>query len=189
MTKFLGVYFAEKLKLNYNLFYISNKLQEKIAISYHARPLLYQCALTILYSALILPCISYCAMVFGSTYYANLLPLFIKQKHIKIICNAKYREHTSQMIYDLKLLTVFQIVRVQTAIFMYNVFNTMLPINFLAYFSQKLTMNKCVTRQINIFKQLYVCTTKNQQCVLIVGVKIWNNIDDGSIASINMFSP
>ena len=117
VTKFLGVYIDEKLTWKDHIFYIFNKLSKSIAIIYYARPLLHQCALINLYCALILPCISYfalifpsisyCAMVWGNTYHANLLPLFIKQKHvIRIMCNARYREHTSQLFYNLKLLAI-----------------------------------------------------------------------------------
>ena len=49
---------------------------------------------------------------------------------------------------------------------------------FASIFKKKLTKNECVTKQTSTFKQLYAQTTKQQQCVSIVGVKIWNNIDN-----------
>ena len=50
-------------------------------------------------------------MVCGNTFHTNLLPLSIEQKHvIRIIYNARYREPTSQLFHNLKLLTVFQIL-------------------------------------------------------------------------------
>ena len=51
------------------MFHIFYKLSKSIAIIYHARPLLHQCALRNLYCALILPYISHHAMVWGNTYH------------------------------------------------------------------------------------------------------------------------
>ena len=120
-------------------------------------------------------------MVWGNTCHTNLSSLFIKLKHI--IYDARYREPTSQLFYNLKLL-----VKIQTAILMYKAFNTMLPINLLVYFSRKLTMNECVTRQINAFEQPCARTTIKQQCVSIVGVKVWNNIDHCMTCSKNIYA-
>ena len=63
VATFLGCYIHEKLEWKDHIFYIYIKLSRSIAIIYCTRPLLYKSALKNLYSALILPYISYCAMV------------------------------------------------------------------------------------------------------------------------------
>ena len=59
-------------------------------------------------STLILPYLSYCAMVCGSTYTTNLMPLYFKQKNaIRIVCNVKYRDHAPELFCCMKLLTIY----------------------------------------------------------------------------------
>ena len=101
-------------------------------------------ALRNLYCTLILPYLSYCAMVLGNTYATNLMPLYLKQKKtIRIVCNVKYRDNTSELIYDMKLLTIYQIIEFQTAIFMYEAFHMKLPYN-----QQKLFYLRDLTMQL-----------------------------------------
>ena len=105
---------------------------------------------------------------------------FFKQQWVTIVNSwqNKCREHTYLLLCYHKLITVFVIVKVQTAMFMYKAFNTMLPINLLAYFSRILAENECVTRQKNAFKQLYARSKKKHQCVSLVGFTKRNNIDN-----------
>ena len=64
----------------------------------------------------------------------------------------------------------------------------MLSIYLLANFSRKFIKNECVTGRINAFKQPSDRTTKKQQCVLIVGVRIWNNNDNDISLSKNIYA-
>ena len=84
-------------------------------------------ALRNLFCTLIL---SYCAMVWGSTYTTNLMPLYLKQKNaIMIVCIVKYRDDTPELFYDMKLFTIYKIIELQTGIFIYKAFHIKLPYN------------------------------------------------------------
>ena len=53
----------------------------------------------------------------GNTHTTNLMPLYLKQKKaIRILCNVKYRDHTPELFYNMKLLTIYQIIEFQTGI-------------------------------------------------------------------------
>ena len=87
-------------------------------------------ALRNLYCTLILPYLSYCTMVWGNTYTTNLMPLYLKQKKaIRIVCNVKYRDHTPELYYNMKLLTIYQIINFQTGIYMHKAFHMKLLCN------------------------------------------------------------
>ena len=110
-TKNLSIYINENLSWMDHISYISNKLSKSIEILYCVSSIINIDALRNLYCTLILPYLSYCAMVWGNTYTTNLMPLYLKQKKaIRIVCNVKYRDHTPELFYDMKLLTIYQII-------------------------------------------------------------------------------
>ena len=80
VTKFLGIYINENLSSMDHISYISNKYSKGIAILYCVGSNFNMDAHRNLYSTLILPYLSYCAMVWGNTYTTNLMPLYLKQK-------------------------------------------------------------------------------------------------------------
>ena len=118
--------------------HISNKLSKGIAIPYRVISIITMDTLRNLYCTLILPYLSYRAMVWGNTNTNNLKPLYLKQKKaIRIVCNVKYREHTPELFYDMKLLTIYQIIEFQTGISMHRAFQMKLSCNLQKLFLLK----------------------------------------------------
>ena len=100
----MNIYINENLSWMDHISYISNKLSKGIAILYRVSSIINVDALRYLYCTLILPHLSYLAMVWGKTYTTNLMPLCLKQKNaIRILCNVKYRDHTPELFYDICL--------------------------------------------------------------------------------------
>ena len=63
---------------------------------------------------------SYCAEVWSSTYPSDILPVLLKQKKgVRIIARAECLDHTEELCYYMKLLTVNQIIELQSLTFMY----------------------------------------------------------------------
>ena len=126
-TRFLGVYIDDKLTWKDHLSYINNKLAKSISILHRVKWTLDSRALSY---TLVLPYISYCAIILGNTYYTIVLPILIKRKKaIRIISNAKYNDHTSKLFRNLNILTIFQLVKLQTCIMMYKAISNKLPQN------------------------------------------------------------
>ena len=159
--------------------YIGNKLSKGIAILYYVSRIINMDALRNLYCTLILPYLSYCAMVWGNTYTTNLVPLCLKQKKaIWIVCNVKYRGHTTELFYSMKLLTIYQIIEFQTGIYMYKAFHMKL-----SYSQQELFYLRDLIKQLQqvkvvpSYKHMYVLQ-KKQNCVSVTGIKLWNSIEN-----------
>ena len=75
--------------------------------------------------------------VWGNTYKTNLHPLFIKQKKvIRIVCHAKYLDHTCRLLNKLRLVRAPDIVHFNTCIYVYKAFHTFLPSSTQIYFSR-----------------------------------------------------
>ena len=111
-----------------HILYIGNKLSKCIAILYRVSSIITMDALWNPYCTLILPYLSYCAMVWENTHTTNLMPLYLKQKkNIRIVCNVKYRDHTPELFYNMKFLTICQIIEFQTGISMYEAFHMKSP--------------------------------------------------------------
>ena len=175
---------------NDHLSYISNKLAKSISILHRVKWTLDSRGLRLLYYTLVLPYISYCAIIWVNTYYTNVLPIFTKQKKtIRIISNAKYNDHTSKLFCNLNILTIFQLVKLQTCIMMYKAFSNKLPQNIQSYFTKSFSGNEYRTRQKNCFKQKYTRTTKRQYCLSNIGVKVWNSLNENikSCDNLNSF--
>ena len=116
-TKYLGVYIDHHLNWNDHIAYISSKLSKSTPVIHKTSHVLDTKTLTLLYNAIIFPYLNYCVEVWGNTYETNLYSLFIKQKKaIRIVCHAKYLDHTSRLFYKLKLLKSPDIVHFNTCI-------------------------------------------------------------------------
>ena len=178
-ARFLGVYIDYKLTWRDHISYISNKLAKSISILHPVKWTLNSQTLRLVYYTLVLPYISYCAIIFGNTYYTNVLPIFTKQKKaIRIISNAKYNDHTSKLFCNLNILTIFQLVKLQTCIMMYKAFSNKLPENIQSYFTKSFSGNEYRTRQKNCLKKKYTQTTKRQYCLSNIGAKVWNSLNE-----------
>ena len=82
----------------------------------------------------------------------------------------------------MKLLTVNQIIGLQSLTFMYRAFKGLLPVNLQAHFNLS-TGNK---RYQNNLKCQYFRTTKKQHCLSFIGVKLWNKTDKWILNSNNI---
>ena len=79
-ARFIGMILDDKMTWKDHISYMSNKLGTNISILNRVNWKHDSRALRLLYYTLVLPCISYCAIISGNTNYKNVLPIFDKQK-------------------------------------------------------------------------------------------------------------
>ena len=112
---------------------------------------------------LTMPYLTYCCEVWGNNYKTRIQSLFILQKRaIRIIClNTNYKCHTKPLFYQLRSLNVFDIIDLNSLVFMYKAFHNSLPANLLSYFKKVNGSHNHNTRNNNLnFKVRYRRTTK-----------------------------
>ena len=84
---------------------------------------------------MVLPYLNYCCIVWGANYFGRLQCLIKLQKRmIRIITGLKKRDRASQIFKSLNVLKVTEINVLQTSLFMYKLYNRLLPEKFLSFF-------------------------------------------------------
>lgn len=178
VTKFLGVLIDDKLSWKDHINMIKSKLTKTIAIIYRAKYLLDKKSLFILYCSLFLPYLSYCCEVWGNAYTTYINGVYILQKKVvRIICKKNPLSHTNTLFYDLRILKLYDLIKLNISIVMFKANNKLLPDNLQFFFNAKYT-TPYVTRQRNKLKHVYARTTLKAKCISVYGIKLWNCLDE-----------
>ena len=111
--------------------------------------------------------------IWGNTCETNLYSLFIKQKKaIRIVCHAKYLDHTSRLFHKLKLLKSSDVVHFDTCIFMYKAFHNLLPPSMQSYFSRSFSKKYYFNFHVHFAR-----TQRKKFSISRIGVSFWNALD------------
>ena len=95
-TKFLGINIDEKLNWKDQILHIENKVSRGIGLMYRSKGRLDSKSLLMLYSAVILPYLHYCAEIWGNTYDCRIDKLIkLQNQAMRLIGSLKYRDSTS----------------------------------------------------------------------------------------------
>ena len=87
--------------------------------------------------------------------------------------------HTKPIFYHLKMLAVQDMVNFNSMVFMYKVYNSLLPANILLYFQKvNASHNHNIRKKNGNFKIRFSRTTKKSDCISVKGPKIWNDLCD-----------
>ena len=191
VISFLGVQIDNKLNWKAHITHISNKFSKAIAILRLVRYYYPQNVLKLIYMSLVYSHINYCNLIWGAAEDGIIEPLFILQKKaIRIITKSHYLEHTAPLFESLKLLTVYQVYKLNCSLFIYKCLNC----NYTPQFKVKIQRNSYYydynTRNRNSLRishmiRIRIC----QRSFLNTGIEIWNSLDYGikSINSIPLF--
>ena len=129
-TKFLGVVIDEKLTWKKHIDYIKLKIAKALGVMNRVRNTLPHKILLLLYQTLILPLLLYCIIIWGSAKMSNLNKLLLLQKRAVRLCTAaSFRAPSNPLFLKLKLLKVVDIFNVCTALFMFKLKWSILPLS------------------------------------------------------------
>ena len=107
-------------------------------------------SLLMLYNALILPYLNYCNITWGNCSKTKLDHIFLLQKKAVRICtNSPYLMHTNPLFYELKILKVYDINILHTALFMFRYTKELLPPIFSNLFVYNRNVHSYPTRTSN----------------------------------------
>ena len=133
--KFLGIILDSKLSWNDHIQLVTKKVSRSMGILYRVKNILNQKSLFTLYCSLVLPYLNYACEIWGNTYASRIQPLIILQKKIiRIVCNRKFRDHTSELFYGLNCLKLPELISLKSLCVMYKAKNNLLPTKIQKYF-------------------------------------------------------
>ena len=140
-----------------------------------------------IYNALIYPYLTYCNVVWASTYSSRLESIYkIQKKIVRIITFSKYLQETRPIFLSLGLLTIYELNSYLLALFMYSYFSGNLPSAFSDYFSRNNTIHMHYTRSANNLHIKFKRTNYGKFSVKCRGAIIWNSLPN-SLKEIKSF--
>ena len=136
---------------------------------------IHTCIHICIHYTLVYPYLTYCNIIWTSTYPTHLRKLQLAQKRaIRIITKSPFNSHTQPLFSTLKLLTITQINFIQTCEFMYKYHTKLLPSAFLSYFPP--TQFKAGLRNKPDYKLISTRTNTRKLSIKFQGPLLWNNL-------------
>jgi len=155
-TKFLGAIINEKITWDNHISLFCNKVSKNIGILRRTKNRISVSLLRNLYFTLINPYFEYCNVIWAISSSIALVKLFrIQKRAIRLIINSEWNAHTAPLFRDLNILTIHQLNLLHVALFMYKVYNILLPKYFIGMFVPYCTVHSHNTRQRDDFHVPY----------------------------------
>ena len=142
-----------------------------------ARHILFIQTLKTVYNTMVYPYLTYCSIIWTSTYPTRLKPILtIQKKLVRIMTFSKYQDKSKPLFQSLKILDIHELNMYLISLCMYLYLNNILP----KYFNDYFTLNKDIhshdTRSAsNIFID-YKRTNYGKFSLKYRGAQIWNNL-------------
>ena len=153
VVKFLGVFIDENLSWKFHINYICKKVSKSTGVIYRSRFLLSMKTKLSIYYTLIYPYLTYCNVVWSSTYVTNVKRLFLIQKRlVRALTNANSTAHTAPLFYRLNLLDIYKINFLHIVKFMYCYHHNLLPSSCHNLFITSRYIHSYNTRNANAYR-------------------------------------
>ena len=134
-TKFLGLYIDDELSWKYHIDQVTTKISKMTGIMAKARHYLSIETLKTIYNTMVYLYLTYCSIIWRSTYPTRLKSIFtIQKKIVRLMTFAKYQDESRPLFLSLNILNIYEINIYLIALFMYSYFSNHLPIYFKNYF-------------------------------------------------------
>ena len=119
-TKFLGVYFDQKLTFKNHINYLTQRLSRTCALIYRVRDLMPTFVLKNMYHAHVGSLINYCNIIWANVYPTSLKPLeLIIKRTIRNVSKSDFLAHTAPIFRNLKILDLERTRKLSLASYFY----------------------------------------------------------------------
>lgn len=175
--KFLGVYLDQCLTWSDHITHITRKIAKSIGIISRVRHCLAINTLVSLYYSLIFPYLSYCNISWGYNFSSYLKPIETLQKRaVRVIFRLHWLSSTKQIFNTYKILTLDNINKLQTSLFMFKFHKHMLPAGFSNFFTMGSEIHEHNTRTASHYRSEYSRTKLKQFSIKCNGPRTWNSL-------------
>ena len=178
-VKFLGVTINEYLDWGTHISVISKSVARSVGILSKLKFILPSNILKLIYNSLILPHLSYCNHIWGNTFKSHLKKLHLLQKKsVRIITKSNYYSSSAPLFKTLLILPIYDLVTLNTLIFMFSVNSKLLPEKYCNMFVLNSNLHSYSTRQKHYFHLPKVRLTLSLNSLSYVGIKLWNQLEE-----------
>lgn len=177
-TKFLGLIIDKELTWKQHIKLVETKISKMSGILVRTRRYISLRTLKTIYNALIYPYLTYCNILWASTYVTRLKGIYkIQKKILRIMAFSKYRQESRPLFLSLGLLNIYELNFYQIAIFMHSYLHGNLPSVFNDYFFQQMTQFTCIIpdHQENCIIN-YKRTNYGKFSIKYKGAQTWNSL-------------
>ena len=138
---------------------------------------------------LVYPYISYCNIVWSSTYPSNLNRIFLLQKRVvRIISKTTYLAHTAPLFRKLNILDIFSVHSLAIGNFMFSYHQRLLPPSFSDIFITSSQVHSYNTRSAPHYRSHPCRTNIKQLTILHQGPSLWNSLPSSIKLSLTITS-
>ena len=175
-TKYLGMFIDEKLSWSQHIDFISKKLL-KLSHAMKTLSKFIDNDMSIqLYYAYVYPHITYGIELYGTACQKHLNRLKVMHNRIlKTLCSKPRRYSSIDLYNDVNLLTIENIHKLFTNIFVYKQRNGLLPVIFNEYYKLNSEVRTRITRQDNNIYVPRFKSTIGLKSIKVIGANLWNN--------------
>ena len=184
-VKYLGVIIDSQLTFRRHMEEVSKKISRSIGVLYKLRPFVSQKILVNVYYAIIYPFLLYGVELWGNTSNTLLTPIFLLQK--KFVRLATYNDnyidefrtlaHSFPLFYTLKIMTIFDIFRIQLGTTVFDAVNMIGPqVIEITPASQIHHYNTKFAQADNHHVNYVRTTTYGIKALKNEGIKLWKTI-------------
>lgn len=167
-VKFLGVTYDDSMTFKFHINNLTLKFSRHIALLYQVKDFIPQNVLKCIYYAHIYPLLTYCNLIWSTTFKTYLVPLKIQLKKIvRIITNSNYLAHTDPLFKLLNILKLEDITKLSAAQYMFT--HSILGENLLP------SHDHSTRHRGNLLHPAHR-TNKFRHSVLYIGPVVWNTI-------------
>ena len=184
-VKYLGVLIDSKLTFKKHIEELRKKISRSIGVLYKLRPFVTTKILSNVYYAIVYPFLLYGITIWGNASKTYLTPIFILQK--KFVRIATYKdgfpdipgplEHSLPLFYQLKILTIFDIYRLQLGKMVFESINNIGPFIIKFTLASDIHTHDTKYARNGYFYNNYIRTTQyGLKCLQAEGSKLWSMI-------------
>ena len=176
-AKFLGVTIDQSLSWTEHISSISKTVSRNTGVLSKLRFFLPATSMHLLYNSLILPYLNYCNIFWAHTSNSKLNALSVIQKRAIRICTYfHFRDHSAPLFARLCTLTITDINKLQTGIFMFKYTNNLLPRSFSTFFTSVHEVHDYSNRSRNNLFLPFTRTLYSSNTLRFTGPRLWNAI-------------
>ena len=171
-VKYLGVDLDENLKFDVHVDNLVNKINRGLGVLRHCSHYVPKSSLLTIYNTIVLPNFDYCSVVWGtcnSTLLTRLQRLQNRAMRILLKCN--YRTHISDMLNELKWMSVRQRIFYMSCVWMWKVKHGLVP----DYLSSKFKINSSYNTR-SFSSDNYFVEICNHKSFQYTGTSAWNSL-------------